>query len=123
MPYLCCFLQGRWARYEEELERAHATQQALSMDQGKASKQQIFSRYAAATIGAQSQLVTHLHSSCKPLQLRKLLVTIAVELGAPCMSGRPSRCVQSCLVITALHTLPADSCLICTAHHACTLCL
>lgn len=37
-------LQGRWARYEEQLERAHATQQAFSMDQGRASKRQIFSK-------------------------------------------------------------------------------
>lgn len=36
-------LQGRWARYEHELERVQSTQSGLSMEQGKASKRQIFS--------------------------------------------------------------------------------
>jgi hypothetical protein len=42
---LACLVhyQGRWNRFEEELAAA-TTQQALSMDQGRASKQQIFSR-------------------------------------------------------------------------------
>jgi hypothetical protein len=46
----CCLplpadLQGRWNRYEQELAAA-SEQQVLSMEQGKASKQQIFSRWA-----------------------------------------------------------------------------
>jgi hypothetical protein len=43
-------VQGRWSRYEVELAAASAQQQALSMEQGKASKQQIFSRYAIALL-------------------------------------------------------------------------
>jgi len=40
-----CVLQGRWARFEEELAAANAkAEQVLSMEEGKASKQQIFSR-------------------------------------------------------------------------------
>jgi hypothetical protein len=36
--------QGRWKRYEEELVKMHTKQQQLSMEQGLASKRQIFSR-------------------------------------------------------------------------------
>jgi hypothetical protein len=45
----CCHtaLQGRWARHEEELEKAASSAQVLSMEQGKASKRQIFSRWVS----------------------------------------------------------------------------
>eukprot|EP00879_Flechtneria_rotunda_P020010 GHRR01021037.1.p1 GENE.GHRR01021037.1~~GHRR01021037.1.p1 ORF type:complete len:401 (+),score=118.20 GHRR01021037.1:516-1718(+) len=43
----CGQRQGRWNRYEEELEKAQSSQQQLSMDQGKASKRQIFSSQEA----------------------------------------------------------------------------
>ncbi|WIA29416.1 hypothetical protein OEZ86_011919 [Tetradesmus obliquus] len=39
----CGQRQGRWARHEEELERSCSSAQVLSMEQGKASRQQIFS--------------------------------------------------------------------------------
>eukprot|EP00775_Hariotina_reticulata_P010405 gene10405-10563_t len=39
----CGQRQGRWKRYEEELEKMHTKQQQLSMEQGLASKRQIFS--------------------------------------------------------------------------------
>lgn len=42
--------QGRWNRYEEDLAAANATEKALSMEQGKASKQQIFSRCGSAML-------------------------------------------------------------------------
>jgi hypothetical protein len=46
--------QGRWARHEEELEKAASSAQVLSMEQGKASKRQIFSRWGGQTALAMS---------------------------------------------------------------------
>lgn len=47
LPATATAHQGAWSRYEEELERAEAEKQqaqALSMEQGLASKRQIFSK-------------------------------------------------------------------------------
>lgn len=49
MLLLAVDLQGRWNRYEQELAAA-SEQQVLSMEQGKASRQQIFSRWGAEVL-------------------------------------------------------------------------
>eukprot|EP00882_Tetradesmus_deserticola_P024042 GHRQ01026259.1.p2 GENE.GHRQ01026259.1~~GHRQ01026259.1.p2 ORF type:complete len:138 (+),score=52.31 GHRQ01026259.1:829-1242(+) len=48
--------QGRWARHEEEVEKDASCAQVLSMEQGKASKRQIFSSKEAFSMLANELL-------------------------------------------------------------------
>lgn len=65
--------QGRWSRFEEELDK-QAGAQVLSMEQGKASKRQIFNRCGSDTDSGYAILSLKLDHALANACLHYLLV-------------------------------------------------
>jgi hypothetical protein len=104
-PVVATMLQGRWARHEEELEKAAGSAQVLSMEQGKAIKRQIFSRCAApqrksscvcAGAVCQACMVGAVCQAC--MVWHAWLVALAGSLGLAAALQR-YRCICTCTAV------------------------